>query len=282
MYGLLIEGLKQYVEKVYGQELWESVLRQYFMKMKVFNTNNVYPECVIPSVIDKIASETGISAEQTYHDFGYHFIVFLTESGYDRLLRVLGRSYLNFLQSLNELHHYLRLSYPKIKSPSFNVLTHTHRVIELRYTTFRNPNYNHFVRGQLSAVASVLYSLDVDVTLVRTEVFVSHHRSTYMIVNKGVCSWDNGGTITPVESMLTLGAIAVDRSTSTEVMLSLLPFHILFDDSGLIRRSGVGFDKVGGQLVGKRFDQCFKIARPVIENTFEKVVPYSKHFCLEF
>ncbi len=43
----------------------------------------------------------------------------LGQYGYDRILRVLGRHLRDFLNGLDNLHEYLRFSYPHLKPPSF-------------------------------------------------------------------------------------------------------------------------------------------------------------------
>ena len=50
---------------------------------------------------------------------GEKFVGFVGTYGYDRILRVLGRHMRDFLNGLDNLHEYLRFSYPKLKPPSF-------------------------------------------------------------------------------------------------------------------------------------------------------------------
>ena len=45
---------------------------------------------------------------------GLGFVSYIGQYGYDRLMRVLGRQLRDFLNGLDNLHDYLRFTYPKV------------------------------------------------------------------------------------------------------------------------------------------------------------------------
>jgi guanylate cyclase len=53
--------------------------------------------------------------------FGECFVKFFTNYGYDKILRVAGRHFRDFLLSIDQLHDSTRFSFPKMKSPLFHV-----------------------------------------------------------------------------------------------------------------------------------------------------------------
>jgi guanylate cyclase len=53
--------------------------------------------------------------------FGECFVKFFTNYGYDKILRVAGRYFRDFLLSIDQLHDSTRFSFPKMKSPLFHV-----------------------------------------------------------------------------------------------------------------------------------------------------------------
>ena len=57
---------------------------------------------------------------------GTTFVKFMGRYGYDNILRKLGRNLREFLNELDNLHEYFRLSYQKILSPSFVCEEETH------------------------------------------------------------------------------------------------------------------------------------------------------------
>ena len=75
----------------------------------------------------------------------FHFIFVY----FCRILKVLGRNVRDFLSNLDNLHEYLRFSYPKIKPPSFFVTDESVDGITLHYRSKRR-GYKNYVKGQVS------------------------------------------------------------------------------------------------------------------------------------
>jgi guanylate cyclase len=82
---------------------------------------------------------------------GDNFITFFTKFGYERILRVLGRHMRDFLNGLDNLHEYMRFTYPKSKPPSFFVEQETSNGLILHYRTKRK-GFIHYVIGQIRQV----------------------------------------------------------------------------------------------------------------------------------
>ena len=70
-----------------------------------------------------------------------------------RILKVLGRTLRDFLSNLDNLHEYLRFSYPKIKPPSFFVTDETPNGLTLHYRSKRK-GFVNYVKGQVSDLYS--------------------------------------------------------------------------------------------------------------------------------
>lgn len=83
--------------------------------------------------------------------FGTEFITFMTQFGYERILRILGRSLKDFLNGLDNIHEYMRYSYPKLKPPSFYVEKETPNGLILHYRSKRH-GFIHFVIGIVKQV----------------------------------------------------------------------------------------------------------------------------------
>ena len=77
---------------------------------------------------------------------------------------LLGREFSDFLNSLDDLHEYLRLSYPRLKPPSYFCDNENEYGLILHYRTKRNFLLWYTV-GQILKVAKLFYSTDVEVEL---------------------------------------------------------------------------------------------------------------------
>lgn len=60
-----------------------------------------------------------MTEKEFFDQMGVHFVGFVGQYGYDRVLSVLGRHVRDFLNGLDNLHEYLKFSYPRMRAPSF-------------------------------------------------------------------------------------------------------------------------------------------------------------------
>jgi hypothetical protein len=57
----------------------------------------------------------GVSESEFMDQMGVYFVNFVGQYGYDRVLSVLGRHMRDFLNGLDNLHEYLKFSYPMMR-----------------------------------------------------------------------------------------------------------------------------------------------------------------------
>ena len=60
-----------------------------------------------------------IKDEEFYEGMGAFFVPLTAQLGFDTILRGLGRNLRDMLLNLDNLHDYLRATFPRIKPPSF-------------------------------------------------------------------------------------------------------------------------------------------------------------------
>lgn len=78
-----------------------------------------------------------MSEREFLEGMGVFFVSFLAQYGYDRVLSVLGRHMRDFLNGLDNLHEYLKFSYPKMKAPSFFCEDESSTGLTLHYRSTR-------------------------------------------------------------------------------------------------------------------------------------------------
>lgn len=126
-----------------------------------FVTHEVYSDTVILDLVEAASAELGETQSHIMMKFGEYFVQNIGRYGYARLLRVLGRDMRDFLNGLDDLHEYLRFSYPKMKPPSFYCENETPEGILLHYTTHRS-GFLNYVIGQLYTVGRI-YGKELEV-----------------------------------------------------------------------------------------------------------------------
>lgn len=138
---------------------------------------------------------TGIEASKILELFGEWFLDFCQESGYDRILQVLGGTLRDFISNLDALHDHLASAYPGMHAPSFRVSDRADGTLILHYYSSRE-GLEYIVIGLIRAVARKLLNTEISVEIIKrkqgqgmmfnsqSEKFVVKRIPTIVILNK--------------------------------------------------------------------------------------------------
>ncbi|XP_055604977.1 soluble guanylate cyclase 88E-like [Uranotaenia lowii] len=151
MYGLLLENLSEYVKSVYGEETWDDIRRQAGIASPSFSVHDDYDENLLNVLATKAQEVLGVSERDFMDQMGVYFVNFVSQYGYDRVLSVLGRHMRDFLNGLDNLHEYLKFSYPLMRAPSFICENETRHGLTLHYRTKRK-GFVYYTMGQIREV----------------------------------------------------------------------------------------------------------------------------------
>ena len=184
--------------------------------------------------------------------FGEFFAENIGRYGYARLLRILGRDLRDFLNGLDDLHEYLRFSYPKMLPPSFVCADETPEGMLLHYTTTRK-GFLNYVIGQLVTVGKI-YGKEVEVSMEQEE---TNGSETHYILS---LKFDNTAMLTERTNSM-LGS--ADFSISSKSFFRIFPFSFAFTDDLVIRKVGNMMQEVLPDLFGQALDQAFRLRKPV-------------------
>ena len=70
---------------------------------------------------------------ETFYPKGASFVEFFSNYGFEKILKVAGRNFRDFLYSIDQLHDSNRFTFPKMKSPLFFVESEDKRGAFLHY-----------------------------------------------------------------------------------------------------------------------------------------------------
>ncbi|XP_062537576.1 guanylate cyclase soluble subunit beta-1 isoform X2 [Armigeres subalbatus] len=130
-----------------------------------FLVRQIYEDDITYNLIEAAVEILNIPAGDILELFGKTFFEFCQDSGYDKILQVLGATPRDFLQNLDALHDHLGTLYPGMRAPSFRC-TETDGQLVLHYYSER-PGLEHIVIGIVKAVASKLHGVDVEIKIIR-------------------------------------------------------------------------------------------------------------------
>lgn len=260
MYGLLLDSIQKFLCERYGEQYWERIRRRAKLQNHWFVTHEVYGDDVMIDLVNAAAIELGEDNGSVMRMFGEYFAKNIGHYGYARLLRVLGRNLRDFLNGLDDLHEYLRFSYPKMCSPSFFCEKETEEGLVLHYTTKRR-GYLQYVIGQLTTVGRI-YGKNLEIHVLSEEVSETATHFTMQL------QFDNSALL----EQQRLSPIDMDFSVTAETFLGVFPFSILFDKDLMVWREGAKLSQVLPSLVGEHLGDCFEIRKPMLEALSWKMV----------
>uniref|UniRef100_A0A182KCL4 Guanylate cyclase soluble subunit beta-1 n=1 Tax=Anopheles christyi TaxID=43041 RepID=A0A182KCL4_9DIPT len=165
-YGFVNYALELLVLKNFGLNIWEQIKKRAQVNMEgQFLVRQIYEDDITYNLIEAAVDILNIPAGDILELFGKTFFEFCQDSGYDKILQVLGATPRDFLQNLDALHDHLGTLYPGMRAPSFRC-TETNGQLVLHYYSER-PGLEHIVIGIVKAVASKLHGVDVEIKIIR-------------------------------------------------------------------------------------------------------------------
>ena len=182
--------------------------------------------------------------------FGRYFVENIGRYGYARLLRILGRDMRDFLNGLDDLHEYLRFSYPKMRPPSFLCEDETPEGMRLHYTTQRR-GYLCYVIGQLETVGQI-YGKTLDISVESEE---QNGDDTHVVLK---LKFDNSEML----QQRPRNVQDSDISFSADQFMAMFPFSIIFNDDLKITRVGCKLDEVLPGLCQTNLNDTFVLKKP--------------------
>merc|ERR1712127_1099786 len=107
MYGLLLESIADFAKRLYGTAVWDAVRKKARVDMVSFSSHHQYSETLFQRIMKTLAEVTDQDKNVLMEMLGVDFVDFVSQFGYDRILRVLGRHMRDFLNGLDNLHEYM-------------------------------------------------------------------------------------------------------------------------------------------------------------------------------
>ncbi|XP_055996229.1 soluble guanylate cyclase 88E-like isoform X2 [Ostrea edulis] len=268
MYGLLLESVEIYLKETYGDDAWEKIRKLARVETMAFSTHKRYSESIIPDLARACSLVLNIEEDDIMDAFGVSFVSFVGQYGYDKILSVLGRNMRDFLNGLDNLHEYLRFSYPKLKPPSFFCTNESTTGLTLHYRSKRK-GFVHYVKGQIRQVGKLFYKVEIIIDVVSLEV----QESTTHVVFR--LHFENNAFKEELVKQQAFASNSLPLNSS--VFFNLFPFHIVFTRSFEIRGIGSGIAAVFPSAKGQKLHALFSLTRPLIGFNWDMILQHTNN-----
>ncbi|KAF5301430.1 hypothetical protein FQA39_LY02159 [Lamprigera yunnana] len=262
MYGLILENLSEYIKHTYGEDKWEEIRKAAAVDQPSFSTHEVYSENLVPKLAKKAIQILGITEQEFFDQMGVFFVSFVSQYGYDRVLSVLGRHMRDFLNGLDNLHEYLKFSYPRMRAPSFICENETRQGLTLHYRSKRR-GFVYYTMGQIREVARHFYHKEMKIELKKEELLLDMVHVTFQL------TFDNRA--------FSLASLVMTREEkhlpiSAMVLFEIFPFCIVFSSDMIVHSIGNSLMVILPDLAGKKLTNWFDLVRPLISFKFETIL----------
>ena len=126
--------------------MWKKVKEQ--LSLEDFVANESYPEQQLMKMGKTAMKILSLKDEEFYEGMGKYFVTIAQEAGYGNTLLALGRRIRDFFLNLDNLHDYLKYTFPKMKAPSFFIEFEDENGLHMQYRT-RRKGFHFYVQGQV-------------------------------------------------------------------------------------------------------------------------------------
>ena len=266
MYGMLLESVEHFLKEKYGENIWNLIRLRAGVTYHVFVTHERYPDHLMLDIataaVDVIGKQTKMASEDFIEFFGTCFVKFFSNYGYDRIIRVSGRHFRDFLSGIDNLHEHMRFAYPKLMSPTFFCSEETSTGLLLHYRSKRI-GFLRYVIGQIVEVARTFYGITVEMKVLNDNSTETGCHVIYQL------NFNNSAFKPPSPDAL---SIHQNSELTCEAFFHIMPFSFVVTPNMKIFMTGEALlSTLGNSLMGKSVDSVFTLRRPRREFSWENV-----------
>ncbi len=133
MHGTINRGLQAYVCEIFGKETWEDTCGRAELTSYNFETMLSYDDVITDRVILALTKVLGRERSDILEDFGTFVVSESTLTSVRKLLRFGGENFVEFLQSLEDVHDRAKIALPDLDVPQFELETRSDSEFTLHY-----------------------------------------------------------------------------------------------------------------------------------------------------
>ncbi|OAF64746.1 hypothetical protein A3Q56_07541 [Intoshia linei] len=193
MYGLLLRSLIEAIQTKYGASI-ETTLKMCCFDKKIavfFNYTDMpqlkrflyilvhdhYNDIKVFHFLTLISKDKNQNVDSIMYDCGKYFIIYLMDNGYKKYLTCIGRTYEDFLNSIETIHNVLNLSKKCKKPPVFKLKKIKKNIYNFYYIS-SHKLYKKYCEGLLMSVAQILYNMNPTISIIDTKDEKSNNRQS--------------------------------------------------------------------------------------------------------
>jgi hypothetical protein len=165
MYGMINQAIEKLVVEQHGPAVWKRICAEAEVTDRDFVSLQSYPDEVTYRLVGAASRVLEAPPEAILEAFGESWTDYAKTTSFARLMQFAGRTFPEFVASLDQMHAKIKFSLPELEPPSFRVSELTDRSFRLHYYS-RRAGLAPLVKGMLRGVGRI-YAVEVDIRLDR-------------------------------------------------------------------------------------------------------------------
>ena len=137
MYGLVNRGVAQLIRSEFGEDAWENILDRAGIDDDAFLAMDPYDDKITYDLVVAASEELEKPVPDLLFAFGEYWILYTADEGYGALIDLYDGDLVSFLGNLNAMHEQVKINFPDLVPPRFEVAVEESGAIELSYFSTR-------------------------------------------------------------------------------------------------------------------------------------------------
>merc|ERR1712012_1504392 len=196
--------------------------------------------------------------EEFYEGMGIYFVTLATDLGYGLMLQSIGRRFRDFFINLDNLHDYLKVTFLRMKAPSFFIAEETPEGMLMEYRSKRR-GFQYYVQGQVKEI-SKNFALEIE----KLEIVLKKQEVVFdTVVNTFEMKFENLG----FNEMIAAKEARKDASMPIRAatLFEMFPFCVLFNPEMNVTMLGVALRMIIPKIIGEGLSSWFELVKPLVE-----------------
>jgi len=268
MYGLILQNMVEYIQNKHGDNMWKKVKEQLNLEVDAFPASDTFPEAQVGKMGKTAMKILSMKDEEFYEGMGKYFVTLAKDAGYERTILQLGRGLRDFFLNLDNLHDYLKYTFPKMKAPSFFVDSETEENLMLQYRT-RRRGFHYYVQGQVKEIAKLLFINAGEVT----NKLEAKLKKQEIVFDTAVFHFELQFSNVGYTQHLKAAESRKEASMPIRagIFFEMFPFCLLYEKDMIVKNMGSALRFCIPQMIGQKLGNFWELMKPLVDFKYEVI-----------
>ncbi len=121
MYGMVNDAVRTFIVQNHGEAAWATICDDANVTTREFEQLLTYDDDVTYRLVGAISKHLGADASQVLEVFGQYWPEYAKGTAVGNMIKFGGDSFIDTLESLDEMHQRVKIAMPDLRPPSFEL-----------------------------------------------------------------------------------------------------------------------------------------------------------------